>query len=249
MNPALDDNSGFIVGVDTHDQTHTMAILTNTGGVESTTTFDADKHGDQALIDTLKTTVNILAIGVEGTNSYGYGAGLTRALINADYTVTEVLRPTRQVRRLHGKSNPIDAIAAARSVLASDGTSQAKYTQTPAKSLRFLLTARTQLVHAMTALISCIRSLLVTAPEDLRATYRGLSTTKLVSRLVASRPGTQTASPGEAAAYSLKQMAHTGTTKGASMTSTNRCTLCSSTPTRACWPSMVPALSLPLNWP
>lgn len=207
MNPAPNDNSGFIVGVDTHDQTHTMAILTNTGGVESTTTFDADKHGYQALIDTLKTTGNILAIGVEGTNSYG--AGLTRALINADYTVTEVLRPTRQVRRLHGKSDPIDAIAAARSVLAGDGTSQAKDTQTPAESLRFLLTARTQLMHAMTALISCIRSLLVTAPEDLRATYRRLSTTKLVSRLVASRPGTQTASPGGAAAYSLKQLAHT----------------------------------------
>lgn len=79
-----------------------MAILTNTGGVEFTTTFDADEHGHQALIDTLKTTGNSLAIGVEGTNCYG--AGLTRALINADYTVTEVLRPTLQIRRLHEAS-------------------------------------------------------------------------------------------------------------------------------------------------
>ena len=103
LGPAFDDTAGFIAGVDTHDQTHTLAILTNTGGVESTTTFDADKHGYQALIDTLTTTGNILAIGVEGTNSYG--AGLTRALVNAGYTVTEVLRPTRQVRRL--TANPI----------------------------------------------------------------------------------------------------------------------------------------------
>lgn len=173
MGPAFDDTAGFIAGVDTHDQAHTLAILTNTGGVESTTTFDADKHGYQALIDTLTTTGNILAIGVEGTNSYG--AGLTRALVNAGYTVTEVLRPTRQVRRLHGKSDPI---AAARTVLAGDGTSQAKDTQTPAEALRFLITARTQLVHAMTAMISCVRSLLVTAPEELRATYRGMPTAR-----------------------------------------------------------------------
>src|SRR5690625_48829 len=146
LGPAFDDTAGFIAGVDTHDQTHTLAILTNTGGIESTTTFDADKHGYQALIDTLTTTGKILGVGVEGTNSYG--AGLTRALVNAGYTVTEVLRPTRQVRRLHGKSDPIDAVAAARTVLAGDGTSHAKDTQTPAEALRFLLTARTQLVHA-----------------------------------------------------------------------------------------------------
>lgn len=207
LGPAFDDTAGFIAGVDTHDQTHTLAILTNTGGVESTTTFDADKHGYQALIDTLTTTGNILAIGVEGTNSYG--AGLTRALVDAGYGVTEVLRPTRQVRRLHGKSDPIDAIAAARTVLAGDGTSRAKDTQTPAEALRFLLTARTQLVHAMTAMISCIRSLLVTAPEELRATYRGMPTARLISRLATSRPGTQPTTPATAAAYSLKQMAQT----------------------------------------
>lgn len=198
---------GYVVGVDTHDKTHTMAILTSTGGVETTVTFEANRRGYQNLIDTLTSTGNILAIGVEGTNSYG--AGLTRALINAGYTVTEVLRPTRQVRRLHGKSDPIDAIAAARSVLSGEGVSQAKDTQTPAESLRFLLTARTQLIHAMTALITCIRSLLVTAPEDLRDTYRGLPTKKLIAKLAASRPGTQTTSPATAAAYSLKQMAQT----------------------------------------
>lgn len=206
LGPAFDDTAGFIAGVDTHDQTHTLAILTNTGGIESTKTFDADKHGYQALIDTLTTTGNILAVGVEGTNSYG--AGLTRALVNAGYTVTEVLRPTRQVRRLHGKSDPIDAVAAARTVLAGDGTSHAKDTQTPAEALRFLLTARTQLVHAMTAMVACIRSLMVTAPEDLRATYRGMPTARLISRLVASRPG-KAITPAAAAAYSLKQMAQT----------------------------------------
>lgn len=197
----------LVAGVDTHSDTHTLAILTGVGTVVSTETFTADKRGYQDVITALADAGGVTLVGVEGTNSYG--AGLTRALTRADYTVTEVLRPTRQVRRMHGKSDPIDAIAAARTVLAGDGLSTAKDTESPAESLRFLLTARAQLVQAMTALVSSIRSLLVTADEDLRASYRGLSTTKLIGRLTASRPGTAITSPADAAAYSLRMMART----------------------------------------
>src|SRR5690625_5951782 len=87
--------------------------------------------------------------GVEGTNSDG--AGWTRALIQAGFTVKEVLRPTRRVRRMDGKSDPVDAIAAGRTILAGQGVSEAKDTTTPAEQIRFLLVARQRLIQAATA--------------------------------------------------------------------------------------------------
>lgn len=146
-------------------------------------------------------------VGVEGTNSYG--AGLTRALALAGYTVKEVLRPTRQVRRMHGKSDAIDAIEAARAVVIAHGVSEAKDSTTPAESLRFLLTARSQLISTITALGNCLNSLLLTAPEPLRARYRGLSTPKLVRRLAACRPDQQINLPSTAALHALQHLART----------------------------------------
>lgn len=65
-------------------------------------------------------------VGVEGTDSYG--DELTRTLLAAGLTVLELLLPTRQVRRMDGKSDPVDAIAAARQVLTGKGTSTPKHT-------------------------------------------------------------------------------------------------------------------------
>ena len=59
-------------------------------------------------------------MGVEGTSSYG--AGLTQVLLDQQLPVLEVNRPNRQARRQHGKSDPIDAEAAARAVLAGTAT-------------------------------------------------------------------------------------------------------------------------------
>jgi len=51
---------------------------------------------------------------VEGTGSYG--AGLARFLLAAGVEVVEVDRPNRQARRRAGKSDPLDAVEAARAV-------------------------------------------------------------------------------------------------------------------------------------
>src|SRR5690625_3276874 len=116
--------SSLIAGVDTHTDTHTLAILTAQGGIILTETFPANHRGYEQLIKTLNSTGNVTLIGVEGTNSYG--AGLTRALITAGFIVKEVLRPTRQVRRLRGKSDSIDAVEAARAIISNHGVSEAK---------------------------------------------------------------------------------------------------------------------------
>lgn len=96
------------------------------------------------MIIALRQAGEVQSIGAEGTNSYR--AALTRALTSAGYIVHEVLCPTRQVRRMDGKSDAIDAVEAARAVLAGHNVSEAKDTTTAAEALRFLLTARTQLI-------------------------------------------------------------------------------------------------------
>lgn len=195
----------LVAGIDTHTDTHTLAILTPTGGAVLTATFNADAAGYAELIDQMRAAGEVSVVGVEGTNSYG--AGLTRALTAAGYQVAEVLRPARRVRRMHGKSDPIDAIEAARSVLADDGVSEAKDTNTVSESLRFLLVARARLVSAATAVSNSLLSLLVTAPEPTRAKYRGLSTTVLVARLSAARPAPDLQDPGTAAVQAMRTLA------------------------------------------
>ncbi|HZJ09190.1 MAG TPA: IS110 family transposase, partial [Trueperaceae bacterium] len=197
--------SHLVAGVDTHTDTHTLAILTANGNTLRTETFTADKRGYDQLIATLRNAGNVAMIGVEGTNSYG--AGLARALTAAGYTVKEVLRPTRRVRRMHGKSDAIDAVEAARTLIANRGVSEAKDSTTPAESLRCLLTARTQLITTATRLINCITALLVTAPENVRAKYRGQATPTIIKRLAASRPGNQLDNPHTAVMHALQHLA------------------------------------------
>lgn len=132
--------TGPVAGVDTHADTHTLAVVTAQGTVEFTEQFTADQRGYTALLQRLQEVEGLATVGVEGTNSYG--AELTRVLLAAGLTVLEVLRPTRQVRRMDGKSDPVDAIAAARQVLTGDGTSTPKDTDSPVEALRYLLTAR-----------------------------------------------------------------------------------------------------------
>ncbi len=62
--------------------------------------------------------------GIEGTGSYG--AGLTRWLRGRGLQVIEVERPKRKNRRGRGKSDVIDAEAAARAVQAGIATAQPK---------------------------------------------------------------------------------------------------------------------------
>jgi transposase len=76
--------------------------------------------------------------GVEGTSSYG--AGLTRVLQAAAIEEAEVSRPDRAARRRQGKSDPLDAYAAARAALAGDGLAVPKDEHNTA--LRALLTNR-----------------------------------------------------------------------------------------------------------
>ncbi len=104
-------------GVDTHVDVHVAAVVNHLGRVLGTRSFPTTAAGYRRLLRWMRTFGVLLAVGVEGTGSYG--SALARHLSENEVRVIEVSRPNRQVRRRHGKTDVIDAAAAARAVLAA----------------------------------------------------------------------------------------------------------------------------------
>jgi transposase len=120
--------------------------------------------------------------GVEGSGSFG--VGLVRCFLRArGVEVVEVNRPNRQHRRSFGKHDTTDAEAAARELQAETATGEPKKSADgiAEKMVRTLHVARRSALKARTQAANQLRALLVTAPEELRAELRGLSTAKLVA--------------------------------------------------------------------
>ena len=104
------------VGVDTHLDLHVAAVVDQTGRLLGTQGFPASTRGYVALVTWAERFGPVERIGVEGTGTYG--AGLTRFARAYGLQAVEVNRPDRSLRRRRGKSDPLDAQAAARSTLA-----------------------------------------------------------------------------------------------------------------------------------
>ena len=132
----LADEVDYVVGVDTHRDLHVAAALDQLGGLLGTATFPTMTAGYRALSAWLRGFGEIVAVGVEGTGSYG--AALARSLSAEDVKVVEVGRPNRAVRRRFGKTDVVDAIAAARAVQSGEATSKPKSHDGPVEALRTL---------------------------------------------------------------------------------------------------------------
>ncbi|MFE3583061.1 IS110 family transposase [Streptomyces vinaceus] len=96
-------------GVDSHADTIHVAVVTDNGGHLADAEFPTTAAGYMAALAFPGAHGAVVAIGVEGTASYG--TGFTRAARAAGLTVVEVNRPDRAERRRSGKSDPIDALA------------------------------------------------------------------------------------------------------------------------------------------
>lgn len=140
----------------------------------------ATAAGYRSLLAWLQDWGQVVGVGVEGTGTYG--AGLARYLPEHGVRVVEVDRPDRKTRRFQGKSDPIDAIAAARAVLAGTATGVPKTRTGPVVALRMLRVARRGAVKARFAALNQLHGLLASAPEGVRAQLRGLSNATLVAR-------------------------------------------------------------------
>lgn len=182
----LADSTLIVAGADTHADTVHVAAVTMAGAAVGNKEFPTTRAGYTAAINYLTSLGQVERIGVEGTASYG--AGFTRAVIAAGIEVVEVTRAVKSTRRLKGKSDPLDAYAAARTALAGDGLATPKDETTC--GLRALHIARRSAVKHRTAVINQIKAMLVSAPDAVREKYRGLTTLKMIDALARCRPDT-----------------------------------------------------------
>lgn len=111
-------------------------------------------------------------LGLDGRGSYG--AGLARLMAEDDVKLVEVARPNRQVRRQHGKSDVIDAIAAARAVLSGEATATPKTHDGPIEGIRARKVVQRSANKSRTQAINQLRALSATAPPELRERLRHL---------------------------------------------------------------------------
>jgi transposase len=167
-----------IVGVDTHGDVHVAAVLDPRGRLLGSRSFPSSAWGHRALERWAVSKGHVGTFGVEGTGSWG--AGLAQALSQQGRRVVEVDRPNRRTRRLKGKSDTIDAEAAARAVLAGTASGTPKTRQGPVEMIRALRVARRSAVKARSQAALQIHSLVATAPQSLRDDLRALPLLPLV---------------------------------------------------------------------
>jgi len=185
-----DPTGEVIVGVDTHADQHTAAAVNGLGQILETIEVPTTPAGYRRLVAWARRLGRFERAGVEGTGAYG--AGLARHLAAAGVTVIEVDRPNRQRRRRRGKSDPTDAEAAARAVLAGDATTVPKDRTGAVEAVRVLHLCRRSAVKSKTQAGNQIKDLVLTAPEPLRAQLRDKTTRQRVRIAAAWRPGTVT---------------------------------------------------------
>lgn len=171
-------------GVDSHADTLHVAVISDNGGHLADAEFTTTAAGYAAALAFLGAHGHVRAIGVEGTSSYG--AGFTRAARSHAHRVVEVNRPDRAERRRIGKSDPIDAYAAARAALSGRASSAPK--DDTIAGIRALHNAARSATKARTAALNQITHILITAPEAVRAKYGRLKGTDRTDALARLRP-------------------------------------------------------------
>ena len=165
-------------GVDTHKDSHTAAALDAAGRLLGSAQFPATAAGYAGLLAWLAGFGTVMLVGVEGTGVYG--AGLARHLRAHGVAVVEVDRPDRKARRWQGKSDPVDAEAAARAALARRATGIPKDRDSRVEALRNLRVARRSAIRHRADAQRQIHALLITAPEPLRAQLSALRMAELL---------------------------------------------------------------------
>jgi transposase len=182
----LADQLDYVVGVDPHRDLHALAVVhVLSGAVVLETTSAASSDGYAQALKLVEVHASgRRAFAVEGTGSFG--AGLTRFLTGRGERVLEVSRLRRE-RRSGGKTDALDAIRAARSVLGQERPATPR-AGGERQALQALVAAREGAVDAKCAALGQLRDLLVTTPEPLRGELRLLTPAPLLKRLAATRP-------------------------------------------------------------
>ena len=197
--------SSVTVGVDTHADVHVAAAVDALGRFLGAGSFPTTAAGYGALLRWAQEFGAVERFGVEGTGAYG--AGLARFLAARGQAVVEVDRPDRRTRRQRGKSDPVDAEAAARAVLAGTASGVPKARDGAVEMIRTLRVARSGALKGRTQAANQLHSLVTTAPEELRARLRRLGLAELVRACAALRPPGRLTGPVDACKLALRRIA------------------------------------------
>jgi transposase len=167
----LAEHYDFVIGGDPDRDTVDLAVLdTGAGRVRAHVADTADGPGYQRMLAWAGEHAPGRRIwALEGTGSFA--AGLVVVLLDAGETVVEV----GAIKRARGaKSDRIDAIRAAREALSRDeqGAPRAGGLR---EALRMVFACREGVLVSHTKAINELKSLIVVAPEHLRAELRGRS--------------------------------------------------------------------------
>jgi transposase len=194
------------LGADTHKDIHVAVALDGLGRRLGTLSVPAIPAGYENLVNWARGFGPLERAGVEGTGSFG--AGLTRFLQEAEgIEVFEVIRPKRRDQYRSGKSDPIDAEAAARSVLAGTAIGQPKDADGEVEMIRTLRITRRSALKARAQAANQIQALLVTAPEGLKSELCELSTARLIEKASRLRPGATLSDVEAATKFALRSVA------------------------------------------
>jgi transposase len=199
------DVAEVVLGVDTHLDFHVAVVLDRLGRRLGELKVPTTVEGYGELVRWAEGFGTVACTGVEGTGSYG--AGLARHLKAAGIAVVEVERPKRRHLRRNGKSDPKDAEAAARAVLAGEAAGVPKSGDGKVEMVRTLRSARRSAVKARVQAANLLQAMLVTAPEELRRRLRGLPTKELVAVAARFRPGGDLEDVEAATRFALRSVA------------------------------------------
>ncbi|QXJ25887.1 IS110 family transposase [Actinomadura graeca] len=195
----------IVLGVDTHKDTHVAAAVTHLGVLLATAAFPATAAGYRDLLDWAHGMGSVRRAGVEGTGSYG--AALTRYLHGQDVQVIDVNHPDRADRRRRGKTDRLDAEAAARAVISGRASSRAKTGDGQVEAMRLFKLAKDSATKARTQAINQLRAVLVTADPQLRESMNGLTSARLITSCAELTDGQAIGPAGQAAVCTLRLLA------------------------------------------
>ncbi|UXY17452.1 IS110 family transposase [Streptomyces cynarae] len=193
-----------VLGVDTHKDIHVAAVITMTGSLLDTRSFPTTEDGYRQLLAWASAFGRLQRAGVECTGSYG--AALTRYLHREGITVTEVNQPDKDTRRRRGKTDAIDAAAAAQAVLSGRATATAKTGDGPVEAIRMFKMAKVSPTKSRSQAVNQLKAVLVAADPALREALTGLSNSKLIRKCSELEAADDTA-PAVAARHTLRARA------------------------------------------
>lgn len=175
----LAEDYDFVIGGDPDRDTIDLAVLdTSAGRVHAHLADAADGPGYRRMLAWASEHAPGRRIwALEGTGSFA--AGLVTVLVDAGETVVEI----GALKRARGaKNDRIDAIRAARQALARDEQG-APRSGGLREALRMVFACREGVLVSRTKSVNELKSLIVVAPEELRAQLRGRSLADQLTRI------------------------------------------------------------------